>query len=177
MIRLLNWQGIVGLGVSLGFAILLVIQHLETSHWKEKSASFEQLYRDEQAALAVTVANARAAVEQARAADKANTARVAAQQHIINERTANDFEARLAAARARADQLLLTARAAADSGARGSPPVPGLSAAPGSPAQAAGEGRLPAADALTATEQAIQLDELINWVKAQARVEPSGTSN
>jgi hypothetical protein len=31
--------------------------------------------------------------------------------------------------------------------------------------------QLPASDALTATEQAIQLDELIKWVRAQAAVD------
>jgi hypothetical protein len=31
------------------------------------------------------------------------------------------------------------------------------------------------ADALTATEQAIQLDELITWVKAQAAVDPNAS--
>jgi hypothetical protein len=45
-----------------------------------------------------------------------------------------------------------------------------LSAAPGAAAQAAGEDRLPPADALTATEQAIQLDELIKWVRAQGKI-------
>ena len=50
-------------------------------------------------------------------------------------------------------------------------PMPGLSAAAGSAAQAAGQDRLPPADALTATEQAIQLDELIKWVRAQAEVD------
>ena len=38
-------------------------------------------------------------------------------------------------------------------------------------AQAAGQDRLPQADALTATEQAIQLDELIKWVRKQAAVD------
>ena len=51
--------------------------------------------------------------------------------------------------------------------------LPGLSAASGGAAQAAGEDRLPAPDALTATEQAIQLDELIKWVKAQAAIDPN----
>ena len=46
-------------------------------------------------------------------------------------------------------------------------PVPGLPAAAGGAAQAAGEDGLSAADALTATEQAIQLDELIKWVRQQ----------
>jgi hypothetical protein len=53
--------------------------------------------------------------------------------------------------------------------------VPKLSAAAGGAAQAAGQDRLPAPDALTATEQAIQLDELIKWVKAQAEVDPNTT--
>jgi hypothetical protein len=52
--------------------------------------------------------------------------------------------------------------------------MPGLPAPAGGSAQGAGEDRLPHSDALTATEQAIQLDELIKWVKAQAAVDPSG---
>jgi hypothetical protein len=51
--------------------------------------------------------------------------------------------------------------------------VPGLSAAAEKPAQAAGEDRLSQSDQLIATEQAIQLDELIKWVRAQAAVEQS----
>ena len=58
-----------------------------------------------------------------------------------------------------------TPEAAADPGAGRSAPMPGLSAAAGGAAQAAGQDRLPPADALTATEQAIQLDELIKWVQ------------
>jgi hypothetical protein len=49
--------------------------------------------------------------------------------------------------------------------------MPGPSAAAGGVAQAAGQDRLSAGDALTATEQAIQLDELIKWVKAQTAVD------
>jgi hypothetical protein len=49
--------------------------------------------------------------------------------------------------------------------------VPGLSAASAGPAQAAGANRLPVSEALVATEQAIQLDELIGWVKRQHAVE------
>jgi hypothetical protein len=46
-----------------------------------------------------------------------------------------------------------------------------LSAAARSIDETAREGRLPPADALTATEQAIQLDELIKWVRSQAQVD------
>jgi len=170
--RLLNVQGIAGLVAGLALAILLVIQKGETHHWKKQSAGYEQLYRSEQAAFAGTVANVRAATDLARAADLANARRVAADQRAINERTARDFEARLAAARAAADRLRSqSAVAAANSGAGRAANLSRLPAAPGGAAQAAGGDRLPAPDALTATEQAIQLDELIKWVRAQAKVD------
>jgi hypothetical protein len=175
ILRLLNVQGLAGIGVSLALAVLLVIQKGETRHWKKRSAGFEQLYHQEQAAFASTVANYRVAAEQAQAADRANANRVAAEQRAINERTTSDYEARLAGARAAAQRLRLAAQTAADPGARGIASVPGLPAAAGSAAQGAGQNRLPHADALTATDQAIQLDELIKWVRSQARVDPNVT--
>jgi hypothetical protein len=171
ILRLLNWQGMAGIVASLALAVLLVIQKGETSHWKKESASFEQLYRQSETAFATTVANGRAAAEQARAQDKANADRVAAEQRAINERTNNDFEVRLAAARADAQRLRLGAQAAADPGARRGASVPGVSAAARGTAQTAAEDRFPQSDRLTATEQAIQLDELIKWVRAQAEVD------
>jgi hypothetical protein len=177
ILRLLNWQGIAGLAVGLALAILLAVQKAEIRHWKSKSASFEQLYRDEQAAFAVTTANYRAAAEAARAADLANSARVAADERAITERTADDYQTRIAAARAagariNAGRLRLQPAAAADPGAGGSASMPGFPAATGGATPAAGQDRLLPDDALTATEQAIQLDELIKWVRAQAAVDP-----
>jgi type IV secretory pathway VirJ component len=173
LLRFLNIQGIAGIAVGLALAILLVIQKAETSHWKKESGQFEQLYQEQQSALATTVSNYRVAAGQAEAADRANAERVAAEQQTINERTSNDFEARLAAASALAQRLRgQTASAAADSGRRGAAPMPTLPASPGGPAQTAGQDRLPLADAELATEQAIQLDELIEWVKAQHAVDP-----
>jgi len=173
LLRLLNIQGIAGLAVSFALGMLLAIQKGETRHWRKESSRFEQLYVQEPAALAGTVANYRAAAEAARASDAANAKRVAAEQHSINERTSNEFEARLAAARLSAQRLRgQAASATADRGGRGAAPVPGLSAASGGPVEAAGQDGLPQSDALTATEQSIQLDELIKWVKAQAAVDP-----
>jgi hypothetical protein len=180
-LRLLNVQGIAGIIVSLCLATLLVIQKVETRHWKKQSSQFEQLYRAEQSAFATTVANYRAAADQARAEDKANAERVAAEQQAINERTTDDFKARIAAARAAAERLRLQPQAAAGRGSCASAPVPRLSVAPGGPAEAARQDRLPpspstelgSGDALTATEQAIQLDELIKWVRRQAAVDPN----
>jgi hypothetical protein len=174
VLRLLNIQGLAGLAASLCLALLLVLQKGETRHWKKQSSQYEQLYAGERAAFAGTVASYRAAAEAARAADRAAAQRVAAEQESINQRSQNAFETRLADARARAERLRLqTATAASDPGARGSAPVPGLSAAPGGPAQTPREDRLPRSDALMATEQAIQLDELIKWIRAQSEINPN----
>ena len=171
ILRLLNWQGIAGVVVSAALIVLLAVQKIETGHWKKQSANFQQLYQREQASFAATVANSRAAAEAARSADRANTARVADEQRTINERTRNDFEARIAGAQSRAERLRIQSQAAADSGARGGASVPCLSAAAGGASEGAREDRLPSDDALIATEQAIQLDELIKWVRAQVEVD------
>ena len=171
LLRLLNPQGIAGLAASLCLAVLLVLQKGETRHWRKQSGQFEQLYEGEQAAFAGTVANYRAAAEAARSADRANAERVAAAQRAINERTADDYQTRLAAVRARAERLRGGA-SAADPGRGGAAPVSGVSVAPGGIAQGPGQDRLSDPDRLTATEQAIQLDELIAWVKAQAAIAP-----
>ena len=173
-LRLLNIQGIAGLAVGIALALLLIIQKGETSHWKKESGHFEQLYDQQRTALATTVANYRSAAEQARAADQANAERVAAEQRSINERTSNDYETRLAAARSLAQRLRgESASASADSGASGGAAVPGLSTSAGGPAQGATQDGLPQSDRLTATEQAIQLDELIKWVRGQSSVDPN----
>jgi hypothetical protein len=172
LLRFLYPQGIAGIAVSLALGLMLLIQRGETSHWKKQSGQFEQLYAKEQANFAATVTNYRAAADQARAADQANAERVAVEQRAINERTANDFERRLAAARAAAERLRVeNASATADPGGRSTTPMPGLPASSGGTAQAASQDGLPPSDALTATEQAIQLDELIKWVESQAKVD------
>jgi hypothetical protein len=174
ILRLLNLQGLAGIAVSAALAVLLIGARIDARHWKKQSGQFEQLYHAEQAAFARTVADYRAAAEAARAADRAAADRAAAEQRQINERTVRDYEARLAAARDRARRLQhATGPATADPCGSGAPAVPGLSAASCGPPGTAGEGRLSSADALLATEQAIQLDELIKWVEAQHAVNPN----
>jgi hypothetical protein len=176
LLRVLNIQGLAGLAVGVALALLLIIQKGETSHWKKESGHFQQLYDQQQTALATTVANYRSAAEQARAADQANASRVAAEQRSINEGTSNDYEARLAAARSLAQRLRdESASASADSGAGGGAAVPRLPPSAGGPAQGAAQDGLPQSDRLTATEQAIQLDELIKWVRRQASVDPNAS--
>ena len=176
LLRLLNPQGIAGIAISLCLGLLLILQKVETRHWRKQSGQFERLYHRERASFASTVANYRAAADAARAADRAAADRVAAEQRTINERTVHDFEARLAAARSSADRLRGETRAtAADRGGGRTPSVPGLSAPPGQPAQASSDG-FSLGDRLLATEQAIQLDELIKWVRRQHSVDPNAVA-
>lgn len=171
ILRFLNWQGIAGIAATVCLAALLAVQTIQTRHWRDTSANFESLYRQEQESLATTVANSRAAAEIARAADRANADRVSAEQRAITERTNDDYETRLAAARGAAERLRVASPTATDPRAGGTAPVPRFPDAARSAAQATGQDRLPYPDALTATEQAIQLDELIKWVRRQAKVD------
>lgn len=174
-LRSLNAQGWIGLIAVLLLGYALIGQRGEARHWRKQSNRYEQLYRGEHSAHARTVANYRAAAEQARAADKANADRVRREQAAINERTTDELETRLADARARAERLRRRAgTASANPGSGGAAPVPGIPGAAGSAGQAAGEAGLSDADRLIATEQSIQLDELIKWVKRQAAVDPNG---
>ena len=172
LLRFLNAQGIAGLAASLCLGLLLILQKGDTRHWRKQAEQFEQLYRSEQSALAGTVTNYRAAAEQARAADRANADRVAAEQRAINERTSNDYEARLAAARLFARRLRIEAASAAtDPGGPAGPAMSSLPTSPGATSQAPRQDGLSQSDRLTATEQAIQLDELIKWVRKQHEVD------
>lgn len=132
------------------------------AYWQDRAKA-------EQAAHSQTVANYRAAATKAKADDAANKARVEAEQRTINERTAREYEARIADARARYSSLLPHAGSVASS--TGSSPVSQVSNGTKGTPPAPSQGGLPLGDALTATEQAIQLDELINWVEAQTDVE------
>jgi hypothetical protein len=173
--RLINVQGAFGIAASLGLLGLLLIQKGETRHWRKQSTGFETLYRGEEQAHARTVAEYRVAAEAARRADAVNRDRVVAAQADINERTIHAYEARISDARARVDRLRRQAGAAAtDPGAGRAAPLPAAGRPARAPDGAAAENGLSFADQLIATEQAIQLDELIKWVRAQAAVDIEG---
>ena len=174
LLRLIGPQGIAGIAVAACLALLLMVQKVETRHWRKQSIRFEELARKSDAERARLVADFAAAAEAARAADRANAARVSAEQSAITRSSRHDFEARIDRARADALSLRQNTAAATDRGSSGRPPVPGLPASARGSDEAARQDRLSDPDRLTATEQAIQLDELIKWVRAQAAVEPSG---
>ncbi|HUE79735.1 MAG TPA: hypothetical protein VMN38_08900 [Sphingomicrobium sp.] len=179
MLRFLNLQGMIGIAVSVVLLGLFLVKANEARRWHKQADRFERSYLAEQSARAGTIANYRAAAETARRQDLANAGRVAAEQRIISERTTHDLQARLADARARALRLQLGTRTAATAQrGGGATAVPAAGATPGLADRAAEEDGLPLAaqdfsleDRLIATEQAIQLDELIKWVIAQAAVD------
>jgi len=164
----------VKLAIALAAALMVALLVHDRNRWKAKTGEYSALLAAERSAHSATVAGYRAAAERARREDAENLARVKAGQAAINERTRNDFESRIAAARARSAGLQHSAQAgAADPGGGRAARLPGLSAPSERVAEAAGEDGFPFADRLIATEQAIQLDELIKWVKAQAEIEMS----
>ena len=180
--RLINVQGAFGIAASFALFGLLLIQKGEMRHWRKQARGFETQYRAEQQAHAQTVANYRSAAETARRADAANRDRVLAAQRDINERTIHAYEARVADARARVDRLRREAGAAAThSGDRRATPLPAAGAAARAAGGPAAQDGLSLAakglsldERLIATEQAIQLDDLIKWVRAQATVDNQG---
>ena len=172
--RFLHIQGLAGLVLSLAVVGLLLLQKSETRHWRKQSGQFEQLYHGQQAAFAGTVANYRAAADQARAPDRAAAERIQAQQRAISERINNAFQDRLADARVRAQRVRVQISApSADPGHGREAAMPNLSAGTSGSPQASGEDGLSLEDRLTATEQAIQLDELIKWIRWQHAVDPN----
>jgi hypothetical protein len=172
-----GWRGLLGLVATLTLSVLLVVQTGETRHWHKQSDGWEQLYNREHLAFGQTVLNYRAAAEKARAADKANADRVLAEQRAINERRAHDYEARLADARARAAERVRNGQTGAHPGGPGAAPVPGPNPTTGGPNGPAAEAGLPPDDALIATEQAIQLDELERWVRETLKIDRTGAGS
>ena len=166
LLKLINIQGWIGLAVSVFMLFLLIGQKAEIRHWKKQSAQFEKLYKGEAYAHAQTVNNYYDAADKARAADAANKARVKAEQEKIDADRVADFNKRIADARLRAGR-----QAEANSSGAGSAAVPRVPDASGGADQAGAEDGFSTSDRLIATEQAIQLDELIKWVKAQAGVD------
>lgn len=147
------------LGVALAaLALLSLVQ--SRNYWRTRATA-------EAASHQQTVTNYRTAAAQAEAADAKNKADVEAKQRAVNERTARDYEARIADARANYERLrALTGTAPRRAGPTSVSVVPG--GTPGTPGAAADHG-LSLAERLVATEQAIQLDQLIRWVNEQTK--------
>lgn len=122
-----------------------------------KHAATKKAYRDAQA--------------EAELLEQQRLARVSQQQKEITDAIVEDYELRLADARARAERL--RRQAGWRGGALGSTARNELSGAGGSSGgadEAAGGARLSIDQRLIATEQALQLDELQSWLRRQLSV-------
>lgn len=148
--------------------------------WIETAEQFERERDAERAAHRQTKTDYRNAQIEAARLESQRLDRVRTEQQEITDAVEADYSARLADARTRAERLRedLRTRSAARSAAD---PIamPGLSAAGAGTSAAAENTRLPSGTEqlerdLIATEQAIQLDALIDWLKRQAAVEVSG---
>lgn len=127
----------------------------------------------EVAAHRQTKLNYRAAQDEAARLERERIERVKAEQQEITDEVTTDFRRRLADARARAEQLRdkLARPGEHPAGAPGGEPLPGTSDAAGGSDEAPGDHRLSLHERLIATEQALQLEALIEWNERQARVE------
>lgn len=158
------------------FAVMWMIARGNLSDERETSSKLRVEKAAEVAAHVQTKKTYREAQAAAQRLEAKRLARVTAQQQEITDEVVADYRRRIADARAHAERLREQARARA-AGSPGAVGVPGAGDAAGGADQAAGDRRLPElTDAelewrLIATEQAIQLDELINWTLRQAGVE------
>ena len=159
-----HWRVIsAGLIVS-ALGLMLLLAKADARHWHKR-------YDAEAAAHKLTVAGYRKAAAEAEAADARNVTRVQTEQKEISDAVSTDYQRRLADVRARYDRLL--SKAAANSGGGGGAAVFSVPEPAGRPDAATPEAGLPAADALMASEQALQLRALQVWVEQQANVRPS----
>lgn len=159
-----NWRWMLPALAFVGLGLALVLAKADARHWRKVAAS-------EKLAHQLTVSNYRAAAETARRKDAENVIRVQREQAKITEDVTNDYEARLADARRRADALRLPLAASGNSRGPGAAKLPAISDPAGKADGSAAEDGFSVADRLIATEQAIQLSALQDWVRAQLQVE------
>lgn len=166
-VELLGIRGLIGLGVAVVLSIMLGLQVHKTHKEHASAVQWETKYTQEHGAFLQTIVNYGTALQQAKDRAAQNIARVEQRDAAIGRKTQASYEERIAAARALAERLRReNTGTSAHSGGTHSAPVPGVSAAPGRPSGPAAQDELSRDDQLTATEQAIQLDELIKWVES-----------
>lgn len=144
--------------LAFGFWLRGVQLDAEKSAHKLTRAAFEQQVSDYRAAYEKAVSEAQAA---ARATE--------AEQERITHEVSADYQARIADVRARYGRLL--AEAKADSRDGRETDLPGVPDATGGPDDPAAHCGLSLETRLVASEQAIQLDALQDWIRKQVAVE------
>lgn len=103
---------------------------------------------------------------QAKIDDAAHAREVEAQHDQASKESSHDYQAELTRARAAYAELVRrNAARGTDQGGRGLASVSGAAPTAAGSGATTTEGRLPPADALTATEQALQLQAILDWGK------------
>jgi hypothetical protein len=153
-------------------ALLLVIAaytgllHLRLAEEKAHGAKLQVRLGEASALIERERADVRARTAAAQAQDAVHFARVERDQAIVSKETASDYHKQIAALRAAAQRLRAASPSTGASGGGGTD-MPGLSDSATGADGAAGKDRLPADDALIASEIAVRLMALQAWVSRQ----------
>lgn len=144
--------------------VMLLIAKGDARHWHK---SFDQ----EHAAHVQTVANYKAAADEAARLDKANVDRVTKEQTAITEKVTNDYQSKLADSTSRYDRLRAQA-----SGYLSHPSSPGVPASPETTCRAVAGTDCASVPTLlkAAQDNTDQLLALQAWVTAQSAVDTNG---
>ena len=153
-------------------ALMLGLALLAKAGEARRADKWQARARAEIAAHTLTIANVRAAAEKARADDAAHARRVERDQSKVSEEVSRDYQEQLLALRRRYDALRVRlGKTPANPGGAGSAPVPCVPGSSGRSDGAACQDGLPAENALIASEIALRLKALQDWVTGQLGVE------
>ncbi len=156
-----HWRLFASAAVAGVLILLLMIAKGDARH-------FKALWRQEQTAHQLTIANYKAAAAEAERMDQANIVRVQTEQQAITEKVTNDYQSKLADSTDRYERLRAKA-----SGYLSHPQSPGLPASPETTCLAVSgttcEGIPPLL--LEAQRNTDQLIALQTWVRAQSQVD------
>src|ERR1043165_641736 len=176
-----HWRLILTATVIAALGIMLAIRTGQRNHARVERDQARAETRLVRAEFATFAAQVRATAERVRSTYAQNALRVEREQSQVTEEVSHDYQTRIADLNRRVAALRLrTAPGGANHGGPGGDRYPGLPDAAGRFDAAAAQAGLPAAelgagglsleDAIIATEQAIQLDELIRWVRRQEAI-------
>jgi hypothetical protein len=159
-------------GVMVALVLALGLALLAKAGESRRAEKWQARARAAIAAHDLFIANVRAAAEKARADDAAHAHRVEKDQSKVSEEVSRDYQKDLADLRRRYDALRVRlGKTQANPGGAGSAPVPCVPGATSGSDGAACQGGLPAEDALIASEIALRLKALQEWISGQLGVE------
>lgn len=146
--------------------LYIALLHIQLAGEKRHSAKVETRLRETTEAFDKTVAEVRAKTELLKARDAAHAARVERDQSKISQEKLSAYHSELAALHARHNALLMrTGKAQANPGSGGDAAVPGI------PDASSGIDDSALKDRFLASEIALRLKALQDWVRGQQGVD------